>query len=69
MRTIEDRIPEKARFSGGTWILANLCHKCGICPYADRQPHSPLGRLMRWHRSWCPARAAHTKVYGRKPLS
>jgi hypothetical protein len=25
--------------------------------------------LMTWHRTWCPAWAAHTKVYGLKDLS
>jgi hypothetical protein len=50
-------------------ILADVCHSCGICPYADKKPQSSLGKIMRWHRTWCPAWAAHAKVYGRKPLS
>ena len=52
-----------------TRILAGYCHKCVICPHADRKPNSALGKLIHWHRSWCPAWAAHTKVYGEKPLS
>jgi hypothetical protein len=24
---------------------------------------------MRWHRTWCPAWASHTKVYGLKSLA
>jgi len=52
-----------------TQILAGYCHNCKICPYADRRPNSAFGKLMRWHREWCPAWAAHTKVYGEKPPS
>ena len=50
-------------------LLAGICHSCEICPYADKRPNSAFGRLMRWHRTWCPACSAHTKIYGRKPLS
>ena len=60
---------KKGQAGAATRILADVCHKCGICPYADKKPQSPFGRIMRWHRTWCPAWAAHTKVYGRKPLS
>ncbi|MFC2083568.1 hypothetical protein ACFLS9_00780 [Bacteroidota bacterium] len=49
--------------------LAGFCHKCQICPFADRKPDSTFGKIMRWHRTWCPAWVAHTKIYGRKPLS
>ena len=44
-------------------------HKCGICAFADRKPHSLFGRLIRWHHTWCPCWAAHTKVHGQKPPS
>ena len=60
---------EKPEFGVGTRILASICHKCVICPYADRKPDSTFGKLMRWHRTWCPSWAAHTKIYGEKPLS
>ena len=50
-------------------IIAGVCHKCEICPFADKRPDSTFARLMRWHRKWCPAWAAHTKIYGRKPFS
>lgn len=49
-------------------FLANVCHNCGICPYANRKPNSAFEKLMRWHRTWCPAWSAHTKVYGVKSL-
>ena len=52
-----------------TRALAGLCHHCGICPYAATRPDSILERTMRWHRTWCPAWNAHTKVYGAKPLA
>ncbi len=51
-----------------TQMLAGVCHHCGICPFAERKPDSAFGRLMRWHRNWCPAWAAHTRVYGEKKL-
>jgi len=35
---------------------------------ADRKPNSTFGKVMRWHRKWCPAWVAHTKVYGDSPL-
>ena len=57
------------QFGMATRALAGLCHNCGICPYAARRPGTPLERLMRWHRTWCPAWNAHTKVYGTKPLA
>ena len=49
--------------------LANVCSNCGICPYANRKPRSAFNWVMRWHRSWCPAWTAHSKVYGMKSLS
>jgi hypothetical protein len=60
---------KKDCFGVGTKILAGVCHNCGICPYANRKPNTPFEKLMRWHRNWCPAWAAHTKVYGVKNLS
>ncbi len=51
-----------------TRALAGFCHQCGICPYAARRPDSTFEKVMRWHRTWCPAWKAHTIVYGEKPL-
>lgn len=62
-------VQAERQFGVVTRALAGLCHSCGICPYANRNPDSPFGRLMSWHRTWCPAWAAHTKVYGLKDLS
>jgi len=52
-----------------TLALAKLCHHCGICPFAARRTGSGFERVMRWHRTWCPAWKAHEIVYGAKPLS
>ena len=52
-----------------TRALATVCHGCGICSKANRKPQSRFGRLMWWHRTWCPAWAAHSRVYGPKDLS
>jgi hypothetical protein len=62
-------ITKNEQFGINTKILAGICYRCGICPYTNRKPESSFGKLMRWHRKWCPAWAAHTKVYGVKPLS
>ncbi len=51
-----------------TRALARFCHSCGICPYAAKKPGSTFEQVMRWHRTWCPAWSAHTKVYGLKQL-
>lgn len=69
MSMTEQQMPPQRQFRADTRLLAKFCHRCGICPYADKKPQSRFGRLMRWHRTWCPAWAAHTTVFGRKPLS
>ena len=60
---------EKKNFGIHIRAMAGMCHRCIVCRYADKKPDTLFGRLMRWHRTWCPAWAAHTKVYGEKPLS
>ena len=52
-----------------TKLLGGYCHNCRICSFANKKPDSHFGKLMHWHRTWCPAWAAHTKIYGEKPLS
>ena len=69
MNTAEQEIRARGCRGQATLALAHVCHGCGICARADRKPQSAFGRLMRWHRGWCPAWAAHTLVYGRKNLS
>ena len=64
-----DSDQKKTRFGTVTQFLAGWCHDCKICAYADRKPDSAFAKLMRWHHTWCPAWAAHTKVHGEKPLS
>jgi len=68
METNESNPTSADQLSTLTHLLAGSCHHCGICPFAERKPDSAFGRLMRWHRSWCPAWAAHTRVYGEKQL-
>jgi hypothetical protein len=68
MKTNESNPDNTEQFSALTRGLAGVCHHCGICPFAERKPDSAFGRLMRWHRTWCPAWAAHTRVYGVIPL-
>ena len=66
---ITNSVQKKDKSGIVTNILASVCHNCEICPYANRKPDSAFEKLMRWHRKWCPAWAAHRKVYGVKPLS
>jgi len=68
METNESNHDTEDQFTMLTRTLAGVCHHCGICPFAERRPDSAFGRLMRWHRNWCPAWAAHTRVYGEKQL-
>ena len=55
-------------FGLATRALAGICHSCGICASAAKRPGTLFERTMRWHRTWCPAWKAHTKVYGEKAL-
>jgi hypothetical protein len=65
----DNNTQEEKQFGLVTRIIARSCHNCKMCSHIDRKPDSALGKLMRWHRTWCPAWSAHTKVYGEKPLS
>ncbi len=69
MNTSEQGDQKHEQFGITTRGLAGFCHHCGICAYANKTPNSAFGKLMSWHRTWCPAWAAHTKVYGEKSLS
>jgi len=69
METTNTGISNRNDFATVTRALAGFCHNCRVCTYANRKPESAFGRLMEWHRDWCPAWAAHTKVYGLKDLS
>jgi len=60
---------DHSTFGVTTKVLAGICHNCGICPFAARKPNSAFDRVMHWHRTWCPAWNAHTKVYGEKQLA
>ncbi len=68
MITVEKDVQVEKKYNIVTKGLSNLCHRCEICAYADRKPSSSFGKVMRWHRTWCPAWAAHTMVYGEKSL-
>jgi len=69
MQKVDSEAQGTSEFGRATMGWANLCHNCGICAYAEKRPQSSFGKLMRWHRTWCPGWASHTKVYGLKNLS
>jgi hypothetical protein len=69
MPIIELNEKTKTQYGITTKILAEVCHKCEICPFADKSLKSFFGKIMRWHRTWCPTWAAFTKIYARKLLS
>ena len=50
-----DSTQNKQDYGMATKAWAKLCHSCGICPYAAKKPGSTFDRVMRWHRTWCPA--------------
>ncbi len=66
MKTTNEITQKNARNGIGTRALATLCHNCGICKFANKKPDSSFGKIMTWHRTWCPARLSHNKVYGLK---
>jgi len=49
--------------------LADWCHDCSLCSYSGKKPDTAFGRLMEWHRGWCPAWAARIRLYGDEELS
>ena len=69
MEDYQSNTPEKESYGLVTRSLAVMCHNCGICPFAERRPGSAFQKVMRWHRTWCPARIAHSKIYGEKQFS
>ncbi|MCK5207165.1 MAG: hypothetical protein KAQ79_04070 [Cyclobacteriaceae bacterium] len=69
MRHTKNTQKRDQEFSPVTFVLADFCHACEICPIANKKPNSAFEKLMKWHRKWCPAWAAHTKVYGLKSLA
>lgn len=69
MTTAKTITQEQEKFGLATRALAGICHRCGVCAYAESKPGTAFCALMRWHRNWCPAWASHTKVYGEKSLT
>lgn len=69
MENINNNLQENNQYGILTKSLAGVCHHCGICAYAHKKQGSTFEKVMRWHRTWCPAWAAHAKVYGVKKLS
>lgn len=37
------------------------CHYCFLRRYAERNPHSLLARLWRWHTRFCPGWKAYQR--------
>ncbi len=69
MEPIEKSSQKNEQFGIITRSWAGLCHHCMICAYAHKKQGSSFEKLMRWHRTWCPGWAGHSKVYGVKDLS
>ena len=69
MEPTNDKSPKDEQSGILTRSWAGLCHHCSICAYANKKQGSSFEKLMRWHRTWCPGWAGHTKVYGVKNLS
>ena len=69
METISNSTQKSEQYDLGTKVWSTICHNCGVCKFANKKPKSTFGKVMDWHRTWCPGWAANTKVYGLKPLS
>jgi hypothetical protein len=37
------------------------CSNCSLRAYYDRKPGSILGRMWKWHISWCPGWKSYLK--------
>lgn len=37
------------------------CETCGWRKHYERKPKSLLGRIWKWHTSWCPGWKAYQK--------
>jgi hypothetical protein len=42
-------------------MTTSNCEKCGFRSRYDRNPRSILGRLWKWHASWCPGWKAYMR--------
>ena len=42
-------------------MAASRCDNCGFRGKYDKNPKSLLGRLWRWHATWCPGWKAYMK--------
>lgn len=40
----------------------NRCEKCRFRAQYDKNPHSILGRIWKWHTGWCPGWKAYLKT-------
>ena len=69
MKTTEINTEKNEQYGIGTKAWSTLCHNCRICKFANKKPESSFGKIMAWHRTWCPGWASHTKVYGVKSLT
>ena len=46
--------------------MAYPCEKCPLRRRAEKNPGGLLGRLWRWHTSWCPGWRRYQKSLERK---
>ncbi len=47
--------------------LKTHCESCGMCRYAEKKPESFIGRIVRWHKTWCPAWKAYQRHLNNAP--
>jgi hypothetical protein len=69
MEPVSTEVSNREDFGFFTRALASWCHDCRLCSYSGTNPDSGFGKLMEWHRGWCPAWAARIRVYGDEDLS
>ncbi len=40
--------------------LKTHCESCRIC-HTERKPESVVSRILKWHKTWCPAWRAYQR--------
>jgi len=69
MEAVSAESSNREEFGFLTRAMADRCHDCTLCSRSRTKPDTAFGRLMEWHRGWCPAWAARVRVYGDEDIA
>ncbi len=34
--------------------MTSRCETCGFCKYCEKHPDTIVGKVWKWHTTWCP---------------